>query len=202
VKIAGGRTALALSLILSGCASSSRDSSAPAPALISPGDLVASLAEVATGRNADLAEIGLVLKTIELKLLVGRERSTGAHASVLVLDVEGSRRVETSFVQSFTLELPPPERRRAAAETIGSAMPAVAEFVDAAIAAARELAAAARRAGLPQKLREVELTAKIVRANRLEGGISFTGIGPARFGGGAGRSSEEANTVRLVFVTR
>ena len=202
MKIANRILLPAFALVLSGCASSSRDSSAPAPALLSPGDLVASLTEVANGRNGDLSETGLVLKTIELKLVVGRERSGGAHASVLVLDAEGSRRVETSFVQSFTLELPPPERHRAAAETIGAALPAVAEFVDAAIAAARELRAAAARAGLPQKLREMELTAKIVRTNRIEGGISFTGIGPARFGGGTSRSFEEANTVRLVFVAR
>jgi tartrate dehydratase alpha subunit/fumarate hydratase class I-like protein len=81
-------------------------------------------------------------------------------------------------------------------------MPAVAEFVDAAIAAARELAAAAARSGLPQKLSEVELTAKIVRSNRFESGISFTGIGPAGLGGGASRTSDEANTVRLVFAAR
>jgi hypothetical protein len=190
-----------VALVVSGCASSSGPT-APAPTLLSPGDLVASLADVANGRNADLAETGLVLKTIELKLVVGRERRRGARASFLVLDAGASRRSETSFVQSFTLELPPPERRRVAEETIGAAMPAVADFVDAAIAAARELAAAGERAGLPQKLRSVELTAKIVRANRVEGGIAFTGIGAAGFGGSASRSSEEANTVRLVFAAR
>jgi hypothetical protein len=201
VKIVNRFLALAVSLILSGCASW-RGPSAAAPTLLSPAELVASLAEVASGRNADLAETGLVLKTIELKLVVGRERRSGAHASFLVLDAEASRRSETSFVQSFTLELPPPERRRAAAETIGAAMPAVAEFIDAAIAAARELAAAAARSGLPQKLSEVELTAKIVRSNRFESGISFTGIAPAGLGGGASRTSDEANTVRLVFAAR
>ena len=149
-----------------------------------------------------MAETGLVLKTIELKLVVGRERRSGAHASFLVLDADASRRSETSFVQSFTLELPTPGRRRAGAEAIAAVMPAVAEFVDAAIAAAREIAAAGARAGLPQKLHGVELTAKIVRAGRFEGGISFTGIGPAGLHGDAGRSFEEANTVRLVFVAR
>ncbi|HEY6066702.1 MAG TPA: hypothetical protein VIY96_11120 [Thermoanaerobaculia bacterium] len=200
MKVATRIVLLAVGL-LSGCASS-REPSAAAPTLLSPEDLVASLADVASGRNADLAETGLVLKTIELKLVVGRERTGGAHASFLVLDAEASRRSETSFVQSFTLELPPPERRRAAAETIGPSMPAVAEFVDAAIAAARELSAAAARAGLPQKLSEVELTARIVRANRVAGGIAFTGIGPAGLGGGASRSSDETNTVRLVFKAR
>lgn len=189
---------LACPLIVSGCASSTAPS-APA-ALVSPGELLASLADVANGRNTDLAETGLVLKRIELKLIVGRERRSGARASFLVLDAEASRRSDTSFAQTFTLELPPPERRRAAVDTIGAAMPAVAEFVDAAIASARELAAAAARAGLPQKLREVELTARIVRSNRLGGAIAFTGLGPAGFGGSASRTSENANTVRLVFA--
>jgi hypothetical protein len=120
----------------------------PPAALLSPADLVASLADVANGRNADLAETGLVLKTIELKLLVGRERRGGAHASILVLDAEASNRSDVSFSQSFRLDLPSPARR-AAAETIGAGFPSVAEFVDAAIAAASELADAAARAGLP-----------------------------------------------------
>lgn len=175
---------------------------AAAPPLLSPAELVASLAEVANGRNADLAETGLVLKSIELKLLVGRERKSGARASFLVLDAEASRRSEISFTQSFTLELPPPERRRAAAETFTTGFPGVVEFVEAAISAARELAAAAAREGLPQKLREVELTAKIVRSGRMEGGIAFTGLGAASLDAGATRGAEETNTVRLVFVPR
>jgi hypothetical protein len=192
---------LATSLIISGCASLTTPSASPEP-LVSPADLVASLADVANGRNTDLEETGLVLKRIELTLVVGRERRSGARASFLVLDAEASRRSDTSFTQSFTLELPPPERRRAAADTIGAAMPAVVEFVDAAIVSARELAAAAERAGLPQKLREVELTARIVRSNRLGGAIAFTDFGPVGLGGSASRSFENTNTVRLVFATR
>jgi hypothetical protein len=192
---------LATLLIVSGCASSTAPSAPPAT-LVSPAELVASLADVANGRNADLAETGLVLKRIELKLVVGRERRSGARVSFLVLDADASRRSDTSFAQSFTLELPPPERRRAAAEAIRAAMPDVAEFVDAAIASARELAATAERAGLPQKLREVELTARIVRSNRVGGAIAFTGLGPVGLGGSASRSSEEINTVRLVFAAR
>jgi hypothetical protein len=186
-------------LILSGigCASSTE----PATTL-SPADLVASLADVANGRNADLLETGLALKTIELKLVVGRERRGGARVSFLVLDAAASRRSETSFMQSFTLELPPPERRRTVAETPGSGFPSVAEFVDAAIAAARELANAASRAGLPQRLREVELTARIVRSSRAEGGIAFTAPAGSGAGGSASRAWDETNTVRLVFTTR
>lgn len=190
---------LLLSLLLAGCASS--PPSAPPTALLSPADLVASLADVANGRNADLAETGLVLKTIELKLLVGRERRGGAHASILVLDAEASNRSDVSFSQSFRLDLPSPARR-AAAETIGTGFPGVAEFVDAAIAAARELADAAARAALPQKLSQVELSARIVRSHRVQGGVAFTGLGPVSLGGSASRASDETNTVRLVFAAR
>jgi hypothetical protein len=187
--------------LLSACASWNAPPAAEPP-LLSPAELVASLAEVANGRNADLAETGLVLKSIELKLLVGRERKSGARASFLVLDAEGSRRSEISFTQTFTLELPPPGRRRAATETFRAGFPGVVDFVEAAISAARELAAAAAREELPQKLREVELTAKIVRSGRMEGGIAFTGLGAASLGAGASRGAEETNTVRLVFVAR
>ena len=184
-------------LTFAGCASSTQP-----PTLLSPSDLVTSLADVANGRNADLVETGLVLKTIELKLAVGRERRGGARASFLVLDAEASRRSETTFTQSFTLELPPPERRRAAAKPSEAGFPAVAEFVDAAIAAARDLAGAASRAGLPQKLREVELTARIVRSSRAEGGIAFTVPAGVRVGGSAARGWDDTNTVRLVFTSR
>jgi hypothetical protein len=197
--LTGSLCILLLSLLLAGCASSPR--SAPPAALLSPADLVASLADVANGRNADLAETGLVLKTIELKLLVGRERRGGAHASILVLDAEASNRSDVSFSQSFRLDLPSPARR-AAAETIGAGFPGVAEFVDAAIAAARELADAAARAGLPQKLSQVELSARIVRSHRVQGGVAFTGLGPVSLGGSVSRASDEANTVRLVFAAR
>ncbi len=186
-------------LFAAGCLSP-RPPTTMGPTLVSPGELVASLADVANGRNADLAEIGLALKRIELKLLVGSERRSGAHAGFLVLDVESSRRSDVSFTQTFTLELPPPERRRAAASS--ATVPGVAEFVEAAIANARELAAAAEREGLPQQLSGVELTAKIVRSGRAEGGVAFTGLGALSLGGGTTRSSDETNTVRLVFARR
>lgn len=191
--------ALAFSLFFAACASS-KIPSAARPTFLSPVDFFASLTDVATGRNPDLAETGLTLKTIELKLVVGHERRAGAHASFLVLDAESARRSELSFTQTFTFELPPPERRRPEAPPI--VVPGVAEFVDAAIAAARGLATAASREGLPQRLSEVELTAKIVRSRRAEGGVAFTGLGAASVGGSVTRSSEEANTVRLVFASQ
>jgi hypothetical protein len=172
------------------------------PALLSPADLVASLADVANGRNPDLAETGLVLKRIELKLLVGRERRAGARASFVLLDAEASRRSEVSFSQTFRLELPPPERRRAAAEMPAVSVPGVAEFVDAAIEAARELAAAAAREGLPQKLSEVELTARIVRSGRIEGRLGFESLARPSASAGIAVISDETNTVRLVFAPR
>jgi hypothetical protein len=171
----------------------------PAPSL-SPADLIASLADVANGRNPDMAETGLVLKQIELKLLVGRERTADARASILVLDAQASRRSEVSFTQTFTLELPPPERRRPA--TAAATIPGVVEFVEAAMASARELAQVAAREGLPQKLREVELVAKIVRSERAGGGLGFTVLTGTSVSGGVGRSADETNTVRLVFVPR
>lgn len=194
---------LAVSLLLleTACATSKGPAVPDAP-LLSPADLLASLADVASGRNADMAETGLVLKTIELRLLVGRESRAGIGAGLLVLDVDASRRSDVSFVQSFTLELPPPERRRSAAAT--PLLPGVVEFVEAAISAARELASAASRAGLPQKLRELELVARIVRSTRAEGGVAFTGLAAAgaSLSAEAGRTAEEANTVRLVFTAR
>jgi hypothetical protein len=168
--------------------------------LLSPAELVASLADVANGRNADMAETGLALKSIELRLLVGRESRAGGKVSVLVLDAEASRRSEVSFAQTFTLELPPPSRTRSVAPA--PAVPGVVEFVEAAMATAREIAAAASREGLPQKLREVELTAKILRSQRLDGGIAFSALGGPSLSAGAGRVDDETNTVRLVFSAR
>jgi hypothetical protein len=167
---------------------------------VSPADLVASLADLANGRNPDMAESGLVLKQIELKLLVGRERTADARASILVLDAQAARRSEVSFTQTFTLELPPPERRRPA--TAAAIIPGVVEFVEAAMASARELAQVATREGLPQKLREVELVAKIVRSERAGGGLGFTFLTGTSVSGGVGGSADETNTVRLVFVPR
>ena len=167
------------------------------PPLLSPADLVASLADVANARNADMADAGLVLKQIELRLAVGRESRREGRVSVLVLDADASRRSETSFTQTFTLELPP-ARRRAATET--PSVPGVIEFVEAAMSSAREIAASAARAGLPQKLKEVELVARIVRSDRAGGGIAFRFLSEASVSGGISRTAEETNTVRLVFT--
>ena len=189
----------ALTLVLHACAST--EPRATPDFGISPADLVASLADVANGRNPDMAETGLALTRIELTLLVGHESRGGLGAKLLVLDVDVARRSEVSFTQSFTLVLPPPERKRTAAAV--PAIPGVVEFVEAAMASARELAAAASRAGLPQKLAEVELVAKLVRSSREEGGVAFSGIVPGvSISGGAGRVADEANTVRLVFAPR
>lgn len=191
---------VAVLLFTSACASTNGTRQSGEPALLSPADLVASLADVANGRNADMAETGLALKSIELRLLVGRESRAGGKVSVLVLDAEASRRSEVSFAQTFTLELPPPSRTRSVAPA--PAVPGVVEFVEAAMAAAREIAASASREGLPQKLREVELTAKIVRSQKLDGGIAFTALGGPALSAGAGRVDDETNSVRLVFVAR
>lgn len=176
--------------------------SAPPPVsdtpLLSPADLVASLADVANGRNADMAETGLALKRIELKLAVGRERRRDGRVSILVLDAGASRRTETSFTQTFTLDLPPPSRRTAAATV--AALPGVVDFVDAAMSSARDLVAAVARAGIPQKLREVELVARIVRSDRVEGGVAFQVFSGASLSGGIARTADETNTVRLVFA--
>jgi hypothetical protein len=172
----------------------------PTTETVSPADLVSSLADVATDRTAELEGTGLALKTIELKLVVGTERRGAARVSFLVLDADASSSSETSFTQTFVLELPPSGRRGAAAEEAASRFPAVREFVDAAIASARELAAAAERAGLPQKLHEVELTARIVRSHRFGGGFAFSGLGVG-VGGSTSRGAEEGNTVRLVFAS-
>jgi hypothetical protein len=178
--------------------------SAPPPAseppLLSPADLVTSLADVANGRNADMAETGLALKQIELKLAVGRERRRDGRVSILVLDASASRRSETSFTQTFTLELPPPSRRRTAATA--SAVPGVVDFVEAAMSSAREIVAAAARAELPQKLREVELVARIVRSDRVGGGVAFQLFTGASLSSGISRTADETNTVRLVFAAR
>ena len=176
--------------------------SAPPPAtettLLSPADLVASLADVANGRNADMAETGLALKRIELKLAVGRERRRDGRVSILVLDAGASRRSETSFTQTFTLDLPPPSRRALAASA--TAVPGVVEFVEAAMSSARELVAAVARAEIPQRLKQVELVARIVRSDRVEGGIAFQLFTGASLSGGIARTADETNTVRLVFA--
>jgi hypothetical protein len=174
--------------------------SASEPPLLSPADLVASLADVANGRNADMAETGLALKQIELKLAVGRERRRDGRVNILVLDANASRRSETSFTQTFTLDLPPPSLRRTAATV--AAVPGVVDFVEAAMSSARELVAAAARAELPQKLRKVELLARIVRSDRVAGGVAFQLFTGASLSGGIARTADETNTVRLVFAAQ
>jgi hypothetical protein len=139
-----------------------------------------------------------VLKQIVLRLAVAREVSGNGRVSVLVLDAEASRRSETSFTQTFTLQLPPPARQRTAAAV--PALPGVVDFVEAAMASARELVAAAERAGLPQKLREVELVARIVRSDRVGGGVAFRLFTGASVAAGIGGTADETNTVRLVFA--
>jgi hypothetical protein len=193
-------TCAALFALASGCASTNESRLRGEATLLSPAELVASLADVANGRNPDLAETGLVLKTIELRLLVGREDRAGGRVSFLVLDAEAAQRSEVSFTQSFTLELPPPGRSRSAAPL--PALPGVVEFVEAAMAAAREIAEAASREGLPHRLREVELSAKIVRSGRLQGGLAFRALAGPALSAEAGRVDETTNTVRLVFAAR
>jgi hypothetical protein len=180
--------------------STSAPPSASEPPLLSPADLVASLADVANGRNADMAETGLALKQIELKLAVGRERRRDGRVNILVLDANASRRSETSFTQTFTLDLPPPSLRRTAATV--AAVPGVVDFVEAAMSSARELVAAAARAELPQKLRKVELLARIVRSDRVAGGVAFQLFTGASLSGGIARTADETNTVRLVFAAQ
>lgn len=190
-----------LFLLATACASARNPPRASGePVLLSPAELVASLADVAAGRNADMAETGLVLKTIELRLVVGREDRAGGRVSFIVLDAEASRRSEVTFAQTFTLQLPPPSRSRSVAPA--PAVPGVVEFVEAAMAAARELAAAAGREGLPQKLSEVELSARIVRSGRIGGGVAFTAIAGPGLSADAGRVDDETNSVRLVFAAR
>jgi hypothetical protein len=188
----------AILIIALGCSTSSPPPESEPP-LISPADLVASLADIANGRNADMAETGLVLKRIELKLAVGRERRREGSVGILVLDASASRRSETSFTQTFTLELPPPSRRTAATVAV---VPGVVDFVEAAMSSARELAAAAARAEIPQKLREVELVARIARSDRVAGGVAFRFFTGGSLSAGIARTADETNTVRLVFAPR
>jgi len=88
-----------------------------------------------------------------------------------------------------------------AAATV-AAVPGAVDFVEAAMSSARELVAAAARAELPQKLREVELVARIVRSDRVEGGVAFRLFTGASLSGGIARTADETNTVRLVFAAR
>ena len=75
-------------IALATACTSARNPSRPSgePALVSPAELVASLSDIANGRNADMADTGLVLKTIELKLLVARENRVGGRLSFKVIN--------------------------------------------------------------------------------------------------------------------
>lgn len=171
---------------------------APGPEPVTPADFVASMADVAAGKNAALAETGLVLKRIEFRLAVGTSTKAGASIEILVLDAEASRTTDTSFLQELTLEIPASRPRGAVAPPL---VPGVREFVEAAMNTARDLARATGSAGLPQRLKSVELTAKITRSRTLSGGIAATipaWVRPS-LGVEAGRATEDENTVKLIF---
>ena len=117
------------------CAATSAGSSAAiAPEPITPADFVASIADVAAGRNAAMAEAGLILKRIEFKLAVGQEIRGGGKIEVLLLEAEASRRTETAFLQEFAHEVPAGNARRAAPKAL---VPGVRDFIDAAMNTAR-----------------------------------------------------------------
>ena len=188
---------LAAAALAAGCASTPT-TPPPAPEPITPADLVASIADVAAGRNPALAETGLVLQKIEFHLSVGRQTKGGGKIEVLLLDAEATRASETAFLQELTLEIPRTGRRSAASAPL---VPGVTEFVDAAMNTARDLARAAQAAGLPQKLTGVELTAKITRSRTLGGGITATipaWVKPS-IGAQVGTTREEENVVRMIF---
>ena len=181
-----------------GCASAPP---AAAPEPVTPADFVASIADVAAGTNPAMAEAGLVLKKIEFHLAVGRVTRGGGNIEVLLLDAEASRSTETAFLQELTLEVPESRARSAAPRAL---VPGVREFVEAAMATARDLARATAAAGLPQQIRSVELTAKITRSRKLSGGIAATipvWVKP-ELGGQLASTREEENTVKMFFQAR
>lgn len=172
---------------------------APHPG-ISPAELVSSIADVAAGRNPAMREAGITLKSVEFKLLVGTKKTTGGKAHVIVLDAQASRESEISFLQTFVLEVPPAPTKGVAGP--GPGLPEVQAFVESAMETAREIAEAASRGGLPQRLESVELVAKLGVSRTAGGGVSFTV--PALVGASVGvtgsRIAEEVNTVKLVFL--
>lgn len=137
---------LAPMLALAAACASSPASPPSAPEPITPADLVASIADVAAGRNPAMVEAGLVLKRIEFRLVVGSQVRGGGKIEILLLEAEASRTTETAFLQELTLEIPQSGRRSAAPRPL---VPGVREFVDAAMDTARDLARAADAAGLP-----------------------------------------------------
>ncbi|HEY7575564.1 MAG TPA: hypothetical protein VIB08_10405 [Thermoanaerobaculia bacterium] len=195
----GAGTAGLLLISLARCASAPPPGTPP-PEPITPAQLVASIADVAAGKNPAMAEAGLVLKRIEFKLAVGRRVQGEGKVEILLLDAEASRATESAFLQEFTLEVPAERRRGAAPQPL---VPGVREMVEDAMNAARDLARAAADAGLPQKLRGVELTAKITRSRNVGGGITATfpsWLKPS-LGVEARSSREEENTLHLIFET-
>jgi hypothetical protein len=200
--VTAGRFAPAavLAVSLAACATSPT-TTVPPPEPVTPADFVASIADVAAGRNPAMAEAGLVLTRIEFRLSVGTEKKAGGEVEILLLDAEASRSAETAFLQELTLEIPATPVHRAAPAPL---VPGVREFVDAAMNTARDLARAAAAAGLPQRLKSVELTAKITRSKKGGAGISATipaWVKPS-IGAEASASRTEENTVRLVFSAR
>jgi hypothetical protein len=192
--------ALAAAVLGVRCASSPpAQATTPTPEPITPADFVASIADVATGRNAAMAEAGIVLKKIEFRLAVGTEVKGGGKIEILLLDAEASRQTETAFLQELTLEIPSERRKGAAAPS--PLVPGVREFIDAAMNTARDLANAAKQAGLPQRLQSVELTARITRSRKTGGGITATipvWVKPS-IGGEVTSSREGENVVKLTF---
>ena len=202
-RVAFGLAGALVLLPLARCASAPPPgpSAEARPEPITPADLVASIADVAAGRNAAMAEVGLILKRIEFKLAVGRKTQGGGKVEILLLDAEASRTTETAFLQELTLEVPAEGRKALASKPL---VPGVREFIEDAMNTARDLARAASDAGLPQKIRTVELTAKITRSRKLGGGITATipaWVKPS-IGVDLGSSREEENTVRLFFEAR
>ena len=191
---------LALLAAAARCASAPA-SPPPPPEPVTPADFVASIADVATGQNAAVAEAGLVLKKIEFHLVVGTETKGGGKIEVLLLDAEASRSSETAFIQELTLEIPETRTRRVAAPPL---VPGVREFIEAAMNTARDLARATDAAGLPQKIRSVELTARITRSSKVGGGIAATipaWVKPS-IGGELASSRENENVVKLTFAAK
>ena len=202
-QIRASLAVLALAVLGVRCASTPPSEAAPpTPEPITPADFVASIADVATGRNAAMAEAGIVLKKIEFRLAVGTEVKGGGKIEILLLDAEASRQTETAFLQELTLEIPSERRKGVAGPK--ALVPGVREFIDAAMNTARDLANAAAQAGLPQHLQSVELTARITRSRKTGGGITATipaWVKPS-IGGDVASSREAENVVKLTFEAR
>ncbi|MBC8647127.1 MAG: hypothetical protein H7X85_08190 [Thermoanaerobaculia bacterium] len=188
-----------LLLLFTACATApSGDVAATAGSGISPAELVSSIADVAAGRNPAMREAGIYLKSVEFKLLVGTEDQVGGKAKIVVVDAEISRKSEISFLQTFVLEVPPAPGK----SLTGAALPQVRAFVETAMETARDLALAAAREGIPQRLESVELVAKLAVSRKGGGGISFTipALAGATIGAGASRATEDTNTIKLLFL--